>query len=233
MQHSRAASSPAATPNRTRALMREAVEVVLLVAVIFFGIRLSIESRPIDGSSMFPGLHDKQNVLVNKLAYVFGKPQRGDVIIFYYPLQPDEEHVFIKRVIGLPGDMITLTPTTVAVNGHVLQEPYIQAPINSGVSTQPVKLGPNEYWAMGDNRPNSDDSRYWGVLNRKYIIGQAEFVWWPTNAIKMIPTYRPIYTSVAGRPTTPNDAPLAALTLAPLAALGLRRSKNRWFSRAA
>lgn len=214
MQNSRTAASPAVTPpHPTRTLARDIVEVVLLVAVIFFGIRLSIESRPIDGGSMLPGLHTAQNVLVNKLAYVFGKPQRGDVIIFYYPIQPDEEHVFIKRVIGVPGDTITLTPTTVAVNGHVLQEPYILAPINSGVSTEPIKLGPDQYFAMGDDRPNSCDSRYWGVLNRKYIIGQAEFVWWPTNAIEVIPTYRSVFSSIANRPPTPNAAPQATSNL--------------------
>ncbi len=223
---------PSAAPSRASQMLRDTLEVLILVVVIFFGIKLSMETRPISGESMMPGLQDGQTAFVNKLAYVFGAPQRGDVIIFYYPR--DTQEVFIKRIIGLPGDTVTLTRTTVAVNGVTLNEPYITAPDNCAVQisfgtpciTQTVKLGANQYWVMGDNRLVSDDSRIWGPLGRSYIIGEADAAIWPLSEAHGINTYRSVFAHIpasAVKATTNTPVPDAAwvILLAPLA--GLRR----------
>lgn len=211
-------------------MIRDVIEVVLLVAVIFFSIKLSVESRPISGISMQPGLADSQLVMVNKLSYVFGSPQRGDVIIFYYPL--DQTQVFIKRIIGLPGDTIQINAKTVAVDGHTLDEPYISSADNCAVAigdctARSIKLGPSQYWVMGDNRPNSDDSRTWGTLDRKLIIGKAEFVWWPTNSAHGIDTHRQTFANISDRAPS-GSVPAEGVILAPvlLAAMVPRLSRR-------
>ena len=216
---------------RQQTLLRDALEVILLVAVIFFAIKLSIEMRPVSGSSMVPNLQDQQSLFVNKLAYVFGDPQRGDVIIFYYPR--DTQEVFVKRIIGLPGDTVVIGPTTVAVNGVQLQETYISAADNCTVlggqpcTQQTIKLGPNQFWVMGDNRPISEDSRVWGILDRKYIIGKAAFVWWPLSAFHSIDTHSAVFAHVPAA-SVPSGAGtgLATLALIPLPAVALLRRRK-------
>lgn len=174
-------------------IAREVIEVVLLVLVISFAIKLSIDTRTIIGDSMKPSLPPGQLVMVNKIAYVFGSPQRGDVIVLYYPL--DTSQAFIKRIVGLPGDTIQVSPTNVTVNGHLISEPYILEPVNSTVGT--VTLGPSEYWVMGDNRRVSCDSRSWGVLDRKYIIGKVTFVYWPAKDIHGVNTHSDAFTQIS------------------------------------
>lgn len=218
--------------SRQQTMLRDALEVILLVAVIFFAIKLSIEMRPVSGNSMVPNLQDQQSLFVNKLAYIFGNPQRGDVIIFYYPR--DTQEVFVKRVIGLPGDTVVIGPTTVVVNGVQLQETYISAADNCTVlggqpcTKQTIKLGPNQFWVMGDNRPISEDSRVWGVLDRKYIIGKAAFVWWPLTAFHSIDTHAAVFAHVpsASVPFSAGTG-LATLALMPLPAVALLRHRKR------
>jgi signal peptidase I len=146
---------------------------------------------------MQPGLHTDERVLVNSLAYAFHGPQRGDVIVFHPPTAPSER--YIKRVIGLPGDTIVLTPDTVTVNGVTLDEPYI-TPAPPGDTENPgpqtIRLNGNQYFVMGDNRANSQDSRYFGPITQREIIGQAEFVVWPLTAFHAIDTYSSVYSAV-------------------------------------
>jgi|GEM_PF-1421927 len=123
----------------------------------------------VDGSSMEPTLHAGEEVSVDTQAYASSSPVRGDVILFHYPIDPTQE--FIKRVIGLPGDTLKITPNQIYVNGMVLHEPYISAPVNGSPET--VTLQANDYFVMGDNRPNSFDSRSWGPVPRNYIIGKV------------------------------------------------------------
>ena len=227
----------ATSANRTQNAARDLIEVLVLVVVIFLGIKLSFESRPISGSSMEPGLHTDQYALINKLDYIFGSPQRGDVIIFHYPQNPSD--IFIKRIIGLPGDTVVITPTTVAVNGVTLNEPYISKADNCAVMiqaeletatqcqtmTMTKTLGPNEFWVLGDNRLVSDDSRIWGPLNRSFIIGKASFVWWPLSALHGIDGHHSVFTKVPDRGMAQTGDPVALLFFAPLgmAALRVRR----------
>src|SRR5487761_2234539 len=141
-----------------QAMLRELTVTLLITLVLFLGLRYSAQAIPLDGPSMQPGLHTSERVLVNSLTYLFTGPQRGDVIVFHPPTALNER--YIKRVIGLPGDTITLTPNAVIVNGVTLNEPYITlAPPGESENPRPetIKLGANQYFVMGDNRTNSQD----------------------------------------------------------------------------
>ena len=185
---------PAAAPRRAH-LAREIIETLVLTALIFIAIRFSVQTFRVEGPSMQPGLHDNEYVLVNKLAYLFHGPSRGDVIVFHYPKDPTQD--FIKRVIGLPGDKITWTPDMIFVNGVKLtNEPYISAPMNPSSQTTPIILNADQYFVMGDNRPYSSDSRSWGPVPSEYIIGKATVLFWPLSNWEVIPTYSSTYTGI-------------------------------------
>lgn len=154
----------------------DVLETVLISAVLFLGINALTARIRVDGFSMEPSLHTGEFVLVNKLAYRLGSPQRGDVIVFHFPGDPQQE--YIKRVIGLPGDKVVVANKKVSVNGHALDEPYIfQSPKYSGAWEVP----PEQYFVLGDNRNNSSDSHNWGGVPARNIIGKALFVYWPTS----------------------------------------------------
>jgi len=115
---------------------------------------------------------------------MLGNPRRGDVVIFNYPLATERD--FIKRIIGLPGETVTVENGVVRVNGVQLEEPYIQAPPDySGSWT----LGVNQYFVLGDNRNSSSDSHSWGPLDRSYIIGKAVLIYWPPQVWGIVPHY--------------------------------------------
>jgi signal peptidase I len=184
--------------HRQTALLREVVETLLLTALVFLAVRGVVQYTPIHGPSMLPGLQSEQGVIVNKLAYFFGAPQRGDVIVFHPPISPNEE--YIKRIIAIPGDTVALTDTAVTVNSVQLKEPYVNpadtGPNENGQVIPPTKLGSGEYWVMGDNRGDSIDSRSFGAVPRQNIIGKAEMVTWPLSAIHRIPTYSEVFVGV-------------------------------------
>lgn len=182
---------------RTR-LVRELIETIALTLLIFLVIRFAAQSFRVDGPSMQPGLHTNEFVLVNKVAYLFHPPQRGDVIVFHYPVNPSQD--FIKRIIGIPGDTIQTTSNAVIVNGQMLREPYISTPFNYDSNTW--KLGPGEFFVMGDNRDNSLDSRAWGPLAQSYIVGKAVAVYWPLGDWEWINTFSAVF---AGIHTTVNQ----------------------------
>ncbi len=158
-------------------LVREVVETIAVTLLIFIAIRFAMQSYRVDGPSMQPGLHTDEYVMVNKAAYLFSQPQRGDVIVFRYPLDTNKD--LIKRIIAIPGDTVQTTSTEVIVDGQVLHEPYISQPFN--FESNMWRLGPDQFFVMGDNRDNSLDSRIWGPLDRSYIIGKAFAVYWPLN----------------------------------------------------
>jgi signal peptidase I len=174
-------------------LAREIVETIALTLIIFLVIRFAIQSYRVEGVSMQPGLQSDQYVLVNKMAYLFHAPERGDVIVFHFPLDTSKD--FIKRVIGLPGDTISYTSTMVQVNGVVLNEPYISEKANP-LGKNPFVVPPNEYFVMGDNRPASDDSRDWGYVPKDYIVGKAVMVYWPLNKWQLISTYPTVFGQI-------------------------------------
>lgn len=135
-------------------------------------------------------------VIVNKVSYLFHAPQRGDVIVFHYPL--DTTRDFIKRVIGLPGDTVMVDSTTVTVNGVTLKEPYVGTPFNPIANKWVIPA--NQYFVMGDNRQVSDDSRDWGCVPKDFIVGKAVAVYWPTKDWTIINTYPQVYTQIKDNP---------------------------------
>lgn len=164
---------------------RELVETVLLTLVIFFMIRFAIENYRIEGESMEPNFRNGQFLLVNKVQYLIAPPERGDVIIFRYPLNPKKN--FIKRVVGLPGEKVEIRAGKVFVNGIRVNEPY---PYNfADYDYGPITIGPEEYFVLGDNRPFSSDSHSWGLLPTKDIIGKAWVSYWPSDQWGVVPDY--------------------------------------------
>lgn len=194
---------------RQQALLREITTTLLITLVLFISLHYSAQAVPLDGPSMQPGLHTDERVLVNSLAYTFHGPQRGDVVVFHPPTALNER--YIKRVIGLPGDTITLTLDHVIVNGVTLDEPYITpAPPGETENQEPqtIKLSASQYFVMGDNRTNSQDSRFFGPITQREIIGEAEFVVWPIASFHPIDTFPAIYSRVPDvrAPRSPSPA---------------------------
>ena len=152
----------------------DVLETLVLAAFLFFIIDMLSARIRVDGSSMEPTLHTGAFVIVDKVSYRIGAPERGDVIVFHYPRNPEKE--YIKRVIGLPGDTVNIVNGQVSVNGQVLKEPYIAAaPTYPGHWT----VNQNSLFVLGDNRNNSDDSHRWGTVPMDYVIGRAVLVYWP------------------------------------------------------
>src|SRR5581483_2757997 len=162
-------------------LIREIAETVILTLLMFLVIRFAIQNFTIDGTSMEQSLHNGELILVDKWTYLFHPPARGDVIVFRAP--PDPTQDYIKRVIGLPRDTITLKGTTVIVDSVPLNETYVTAQ-NQGVPPGArmitnLVVPAGDYFVLGDNRAVSSDSRIWGLLPGRNIIGRAAFVYWP------------------------------------------------------
>lgn len=159
---------------------------LIIVVFILFGV-FFVQPVVVEGTSMLPQLHDGERLLVNKLVYYkiqsvsWGHIERGDIVVFWYPDDPDKSYV--KRVIGLPGEVVEIRAGKVFVDGRALTEPYLDAEHNQSLPTQPPKkVDPHHYFVMGDNRDNSSDSRYWGLVPEKYIYGKAFFRYWkPSN----------------------------------------------------
>jgi signal peptidase I len=172
--------------------IREVVETIALTLLILLVISFAMQSFRTDGESMSPSFQNGEYVLVDKVLYLFRQPQRGDIIVFHYPLDPHE--VFIKRIVGVPGDAIRTTITTVTVDGQLIHEPYISMSLN--YANQTWKLGPNQFFVMGDNRGNSLDSRIWGPLDRSYIIGEVAASYWPVGYIGLVNTYPSVFAAI-------------------------------------
>ncbi|HVU69354.1 MAG TPA: signal peptidase I [Ktedonobacteraceae bacterium] len=176
-------------------LAREIVEIIALTILIFLAIRFTVQNYQISGPSMENNLHTGQFVLVNKLAYLFHQPERGDVIVLHQPDQPDRD--LIKRVIGLPGDTIVLTSNSVTIDGVKLNEPYVTQEVNPGPSATTTRtVPPGEFFVMGDNRPVSEDSRYFGFVPKDYIVGKAMLVYWPLNQWQLLNTYPSVFSQI-------------------------------------
>lgn len=167
--------------------VREVVETITLTLLMVLIIRFAVENFRVDGQSMEPTLHNEEYILVDKAVYLLHPPERGDVIVFKYPRDPQVDYV--KRIIAIPGDTISVVGQTVTVDGVVLNEFYVNKddPNNPFSSFTNRLVGPNEYFVMGDNRGNSSDSREWGYVPRQNIIGRAELVYWPFNETNLGP----------------------------------------------
>jgi signal peptidase I len=159
----------------------DTVETILLALVLFLAINALSARVRVENVSMLPTLKPGEFILVNRVAYKFGEPSIGDIIVFHAPGVNDMD--YIKRVIGLPGDQVRIVDGFVYVNNQPLYEPYIaEAPRYNGNWDIP----PNEYFVLGDNRNNSSDSHMWGFVPRDDIVGRALLIYWPVSEITIL-----------------------------------------------
>jgi len=162
----------------------EILQTVLIAVGLFFVVNLVTARIRVEGTSMEPSLLDGEFVVVNRLSMLWQDPERGDIVVFHFPL--DRGRRYIKRVIGLPGDLVSVLDGEVFVNGLIIDEPYVAGPpVYSGEWT----IGLGEVFVLGDNRNFSSDSQNWGNLDQDDIIGKAVLVYWPPDEIGLIPHY--------------------------------------------
>jgi signal peptidase I len=159
----------------------DVLETLVLAVVLFVSINLVSARIRVDGASMEPTLVSGEYVIVSRLSYRLGSPQRGDIIVFHFPRDPKEE--YIKRVIGLPGDVVEVKNGSVYVNGQALDETYLKVKTNYP-GTWNVPEG--QLFVLGDNRNNSSDSHDWGTVPMDYVVGKALLVYWPPPAWGLI-----------------------------------------------
>jgi signal peptidase I len=169
---------------KKRSAFRELVETILFTLLIYFLVRFFLfENYKVIGDSMMPTLQDQQFLVVNKLSYRLGEPQRGDIVVFEDPRDPARK--LIKRVIGLPGEVIEIQHGEVQINGQTLTEPYINGPGRYSAQATPIPAG--QYYVLGDNRSNSSDSHSWGTLSGEAIVGKAWLSYWPPHLWGIVP----------------------------------------------
>jgi len=169
---------------------KELIRFIIIAAIIIIPFRVFI-AQPfvVNGASMDPTFATNQYLIVEQLSYHKHQPERGDVVVFRYPNDPS--NFYIKRIIGLPGETITFQGNNVyikevdAAESYKLNEPYLT--FKSSNTIAPTTIGDGEYFVMGDNRPNSSDSRTWGTLPEKFIIGKAFLRLLPLNQIGLNP----------------------------------------------
>jgi signal peptidase I len=149
-------------------------ETLVLSVVLFVSVNIISARIRVDGDSMVPTLISGEYVVVNRMSYRLGNPHRGDIIVFHFPRNPAEE--YIKRIIGLPGDVIEVMNGTVYINGQPLDESYLDVKVNY---TGKWEVPQGHLFVLGDNRNNSSDSHDWGTVPMNYVVGKAVMVYWP------------------------------------------------------
>jgi signal peptidase I len=186
MEHFFTDSSPDPLPEEItgslKRLLLDILQTLVLSVALYVIINAATARISVRSVSMQPTLYEQDFVLINKLAYRLETPHRGDVIVFHPPL-PNEIEPYIKRVVGLPGDTITISNRQVSVNGVSIEEPYIMAePTYTGTWVVPE----GHLFVLGDNRNNSSDSHQWGMVPLESVIGKAEFIYFPVAHWKML-----------------------------------------------
>ena len=188
---------------------REIMEAVLLALVALLVLQGTVRNFKVEGSSMSPTLQGGQYLVVDQVSYfkldverlarivpfwdasgtdpkfAFDPPTRGEIIVFRYPEDPAKD--FVKRVVGLPGETVAVRSGTVYIDGEALREPYLQRSDRS--SARELTLGAKEYYVIGDNRRNSNDSRSWGVVPEDNIVGRVFLVYWPWEDVHIVSSY--------------------------------------------
>jgi signal peptidase I len=159
-----------------KTLMSAAVYAILIVT---FGFQVA----RVEGQSMAPTLEDQDRLIVNKLEYRIGEPRRGDIVMLYYPADPNKS--FVKRVIAEEGDQVRIVDGQVYVNDIPLKDDYVLSEYRSHDDWGPKTIPEGYYFVMGDHRNNSSDSRHWGYVPKKYIIGKVQLRWWPVPTARL------------------------------------------------
>jgi signal peptidase I len=159
-----------------KTLLSAAVYAVLIVT---FGVQVA----RVEGQSMAPTLEDQDRLIVNKLVYRIGEPRRGDIVMLYYPLNPDKS--FVKRVIAEESDTVRIVDGRVYVNDIPLKDDYVSNEYRSHDDWGPQVIPEGYYFVMGDHRNNSSDSRHWGMVPKRYIIGKVQLRWWPVPTARV------------------------------------------------
>ena len=158
------------------------VYAAVVIGLTFFVITFVAQRTQVNGESMYPALHDKDNLIVDKFSYHFCDPKRYDIVVFPYHYK--DRTYYIKRVIGLPGETVQIKDGCVYIDGQRLDEHFSEEKIqNAALASEPIVLGKDEYVVLGDNRNASEDSRFpdVGKVKRKEIIGRAWIRIWPLN----------------------------------------------------
>ena len=158
----------------TRYWLRDLILSILLAFIVIVFLYQPVQ---VEGTSMMPRLTNHERIFINKFVYRFEPIERGDIVVFWYPLDPSKS--YIKRVVGLPDDWVSLKAGQVFVNGKPLPEPYVLPGYLDHQTYPPVHVEPDHYYVLGDHRDSSNDSRVWGTVDRRYIYGKAVFVYWP------------------------------------------------------
>ena len=152
-------------------------DLILSILLAFIVIVFLYQPGQVEGNSMMPRLCDRERIFVNKFLYHFEPIRRGDIVVFQYPLDPSKS--YIKRVVGLPGEWVSIQDGSLIVNGKPLRERYIPPGYLDHESYPPMHVEPGHYYVLGDHRESSNDSRLWGTVDQNYIYGKAVFVYWP------------------------------------------------------
>jgi signal peptidase I len=178
--------SPSTTPEQPPSLLSLRYEIRVWTRDLLIAIGLALviivflyQPVKVEGTSMAPLLSDQERIVINKLVYRFENIHRGDVVVFWYPL--DRSKSFIKRVIALPGETVTIRQGVVTVNGVVVPEPYVPPQYEDVSDYGPTRVPADSYFVMGDHRISSNDSRVFGPVPSQFIYGRAVFAYWPVD----------------------------------------------------
>jgi signal peptidase I len=180
---------PTIAPSKTKGALITTIawlrDLMLSVLIAILIILFLYRPVKVEGTSMMPNLLDQERLFINQYSYKFGGDiHRGDTVVFWFP--QDTTKSFIKRVIGIPGDTVSVDDGTVIVNGKPLMEAYIPPEYRDGTSMIPERIPQGFYFVLGDHRSSSYDSRMWGLVPKSYIYGKAVFVFWPLQHLGTI-----------------------------------------------
>ncbi len=163
-------------------ILREIGITILIAVAIFVPLKSTIQGYRVQYSCMLPSIEDGDWIIVNKASYSFSDPKRGDVIVFNPREGVSSQYPFIKRIIARPGETVEIKNGQVFIDNTAINEPYIfPEPPRSNKDFGPQTMGNSQYFVLGDNRNNSNDSRSWGPISQSDIIGKAKFVYWPPS----------------------------------------------------
>jgi signal peptidase I len=178
-------STPGAEPSPARAAFSWLRDLTLSIVIAIIIILFLYQPVRVEGTSMMPSLVNEERIFINKFVYRFSGIERGDTVVFQFPR--DTSKSYIKRVIGMPGDVVLVDHGTVLVNGKALDEPYVLPGNRDDTTYKEIKVEPDCYYVLGDHRNSSNDSRNWGTVKRGFIYGKAVFVYWPLDRLGLLP----------------------------------------------